>query len=569
MADVPKQGMENADLMVAPLPENEAERLQALRAYGLMDTPPEAVFDEVAALASYVFQAPIASVCLLDEHRLWFKACIGLDIPELPRESSFSAYAVLSQEGIVVPDAQDDPRFASHPLVAGSPGIRFFAGAPLLTREGHALGTLCVVDTQPRLHFAPEQRQALLTLGRHLMAQVEIRYSSAFLAKALMERRNTELEEQKRMLEHGRELSRLNEMKDRFMTMLAHELRNPLASILNAIELLRSPAPDDALEIIEQQTRHLSRLIEDFLDLSRVTRGKITLKKTTLDVVEAVRAATRAIRPVLDKGGQRFVVELPEEPLWVRADPLRLEQILSNLLGNAAKFTEPGKKIHLSLQREGEEAVLRIRDEGIGIPQEMQEHIFELFVQVPDPRNQGGLGLGLPLVRQLVRLHHGRIGVQSDGQGRGSEFLVAFPLSAPPAGTGRALESASEPAHESMRARRRVLIVEDNPDLAETLRRLIARWGHDTDLASSGSIALEKALAFRPDTALVDIGLPRMNGYEVAECLCHEPELAGLRLIAMSGYSDDADRTHAAQAGFHEFLLKPVDPSMLQQLLEA
>lgn len=555
--------MDTADFMSAPLPWNEAERLQALRAYGLMDTPPEAVFDEVVALASYVFQTPIAMVSLLDERRQWFKSKIGIDLPETPREYAFCAYAILEPEGMVVPDASVDPRFASNPLVVGNPGIRFYAATPLVTREGHALGTLCVIDTKPRLQFELEQRKALQTLGRHLMAQIEIRYSSAFLAKALVERRNAELEQQQRILEHGRELDRLNEMKDRFMTMLAHELRNPLASILNAVELLRLPQPEDAVEIIEQQVRHLSRLIEDFLDLSRVTRGKITLKKTTLDAVEVVRSTARAIRPLLAKGGQNFVLELPDEPLWIRADAVRLEQIISNLMVNAAKFTEEGKEIKLSLSQEGNELILRVKDQGIGIPREMQEHIFDLFVQVSDSPNQGGLGLGLPLVRQLVQLHQGRVHVHSDGPGQGSEFLVAFPLAVPPPGN-----PVSEQMKENSLVKHRVLIVEDNPDLAETLRRLIALWGHDADLASSGPSALEKAMNFRPDLALVDIGLPKMDGFEVAECFCRTPELAGMRLIAMSGYSDESDRTHASQSGFHDFLLKPVDPSRLQQLLE-
>jgi len=469
---------------------------------------------------------------------------------------------------MVVPDARADPRFASNPLVLGSPGIRFYAGAPLITREGHALGALCVIDTKPRPQFDPEQRQALQTLSRHLMAQIEIRYSSAFLAKALVERRQAELEQQNHILEHERELSRLNELKDRFMTMLAHELRNPLASILNAVELLRSPDPDDAVEIIEGQAKHLSRLIEDLLDLSRVTRGKITLKKTIIDLVETVRTATRAARPILSKGGQHFVTELPEERLWVQADPIRLEQIVSNLLINAAKFTERGKQISLSLRREAAQAALRVCDQGIGIPREMQERIFEPFVQAEEARTSGGLGLGLPLVRQLVRLHNGSVEVQSEGVGRGCEFTVRFPLHDEPL-TAPVDETEDGFAAPPPGARHRVLVVEDNPDLGGTLSRLISHWGHETGLVRAGSAALEKALAFRPDIALIDIGLPQMDGFAVAECLRDSPELAGIRLVAMSGYADEDDRSHAVKAGFNAFLLKPVDPSFLRQLLEA
>ena len=336
--------------MSAPLPEREAERLQALRDYGLMDTPPEAVFDEIAALASYVFHTPIAGIGLLDDRRQWFKARIGFDFTEAPRDVVFCAHTILESDVFVVLDALEDPRFATSPYVQGEPGIRFYAGVPLTTREGHALGALCVGDTKPRGGFAPEQKEALRTLGRHLMAQMEIRYSSAFLARALREQQTADHARQTRLLEHEGELRRLNEMKDRFLALLAHELRNPLASIVNALELLHSPAPE--ARIIESQVAHLSRLIEDLLDLSRVTRGKVALKAVPLNLVEAVHDAARAAEFAFPKGGPQLILELPDTPLWVQADPVRLEQIVSNLLANAAKFTAPGKKVRLCLQRE-------------------------------------------------------------------------------------------------------------------------------------------------------------------------------------------------------------------------
>ena len=560
------------DTITFPKPANETERLQTLHAYGLMETPPETVFDEVVSLATYVFQAPIATISLLDESRQWFKARVGFEMPETPREYAFCTYTVLQSEVMVVHDALADPRFASNPLVLGAPGIRFYAGAPLITREGHALGSLCVIDTKPRHHFDAREREALQTLGRHLMAQIEIRYSSAFLAKAFLERRQAEVEQQNRILEHGRELSRLHKMKDSFMTMLAHELRNPLASILNAVELLRSPDPDDAVDIIEAQVRHLSRLIEDLLDLSRVTRGKIALKMQTLDLGESLCAAVRAAQPMFAKNGQHFTVELPQETLWAYADPVRLEQIVSNLLVNAAKFTEPGKEICLRLQRKDGSAELRVKDEGMGIPQEMQAHIFEPFVQGKEARVRegSGLGLGLPLVKELVRLHNGSVEVQSAGQGHGSEFIVHLPLTeAPVAGASQeagttiaGIEAATAPV------RHRVLLVEDDAALGATLKRLVSRWGHDVKLVTSGALALEAALQFHPDLAIVDLSLPQMNGCEVARRLCAAPELAGMRLIAISGYGEETDREEAMRAGFHAFFPKPVDLAALRNALE-
>ncbi|MDD5350224.1 MAG: ATP-binding protein [Chthoniobacteraceae bacterium] len=552
--------------MSAPMPEREAERLAALRDYGLMDTPPEAVFDEIAALASYVFHAPIAGIGLLDERRQWFKARIGIDFTEAPREAVFCAHTILEPDILVVLDALDDPRFVSCPYVVGPPGVRFYAGVPLITREGHALGALCVVDTEPRESFEPEQKDALKTLGRHLMAHMELRCSSAFLARALRERRQSEQAQHALLLERERELGRLNEMKDHFLALLAHELRNPLASIVNALELLRSPAPEDAAAIIETQVTHLSRLIEDLLDLSRVTRGKIALRKTALDLVEAVRAAARAARSAFFKGGQQFILELPETPVWVQADPVRFEQIVSNLLANAAKFTGPGKQVRLCLEAAEAHALLRVRDEGIGISPAMLERIFEPFVQADAGRDRTGLGLGLPLVRQLASLHGGSVEVRSEGPGRGAEFIVRLPLQAsPPA-------PSSEPAEEAalvsprLPVCRRVLVVEDNAALGSTLSRLLSRWGHEPRLVNSGAVVLEEALAFRPEVALVDIGLPERDGFSVAKCLCSTPELAGVRLFAMSGYGGEEE--HAREAGFHEFLLKPVDPLALRHLLE-
>lgn len=558
--------------MSAPVPAREAERIAALKNYGLMDSAPEAVFDEISALAGFIFHVPIAAVGLLDERRLWFKARIGFDFDELPRDAVICAHTILEPEILVVPDAQADPRFADCPHVSGPPGIRFYAGVPLLTREGHALGALCVVDTEPRFHFGMEQREALKILGRHLMAHMEVRCSSVFLARALRERRQAEEAQHALLLERERELGRLNEMKDHFLALLAHELRNPLAAIVNALELLRSPVPEDAAIVIETQVAHLSRLIEDLLDLSRVTRGKVALRKTVLNLAEAVGIAARAARSAFFKGSQQFTLELPQTPLWVQADPVRLEQIVTNLLANAAKFTGPGQRVRLCLKAEGGNALLSVSDEGIGIAPDMLERIFEPFVQAEAGGNRSGLGLGLPLVRQLAGLHGGSVEAHSDGPGRGAAFHVRLPLAPAPVLLPPELkeeappeEAALLPAHAPVG--RRVLVVEDNDALGGTLTRLLSRWGHQPLLVRNGAVVLDEALAFHPDVALVDIGLPGRDGFSVAQCLRGAGELEGLRLLAMSGFGGEEER--AREAGFNEFLLKPVDPQALRRLLEA
>lgn|GEM_PF-1074125 len=360
------------------------------------------------------------------------------------------------------------------------------------------------------------------------------------------------------------ELSRTNSIKDHFLAMLAHELRNPLAPILNAVALLRSPDPGDAVEIIERQVRHMARLMEDLLDVSRITQGKLLLRKQVMDLGRSVEAAIRTARNLFESRGQPFEARLVSQPLPVEADPVRMEQVVANLLHNAAKYTPPERPVTLELGREGEEAVLRVRDSGMGIGPEMLEAIFEPFVQGPHPMAGSGLGIGLALVRQLVGLHGGTIRAVSEGVGLGAEFIVRLPLTRQPVGAAPRPESETPVGQR----RRRVLVVEDNRDLVSTLRRLLMHWGHEVATVSRGDEALAEALAFRPDVALVDLGLPGgMDGYALARRLADAPELKGLVLAALTGYNQEKDRREAAAAGFHHYLLKPVDPGHLMRLL--
>ncbi|XHR28986.1 MAG: ATP-binding protein [Chthoniobacteraceae bacterium] len=551
------------------MPPNEEARLRVLRQYGLLDTPPDATFDALTVLAGYIFHAPVAVVSLVDENRLWFKASTGLPWSELPRERGFSTYAILDPGGLVVHDAAEDPRFNPGPAFDLQPPLRFYAGAPLLTHEGYALGAICILDHKPRPDFDPRQMRILQTLSRHAMAQIELRHSFVHLTQELKDLNQVETETRRKLAAHEREMDRLSEMKDRFVTMLAHELRNPLASILNAVELLRSPEPEDATEIIETQVRHLSRLTEDLLDLSRVTRGKLVLQKTTLDLVDAVREAAKVAKPVFAKGGQHLVVSLPPQPLWLEADPVRVQQIVSNLLANAAKFTPPGRKVSLALKTEGGEAVLYVVDEGIGLPPEMLERIFDPFVQSEGAGERGGLGLGLPLVRQLVKLHRGHVKAESDGVGKGCRFTVRLPLGIAPAHPIPKPDPLDQAVvrPETVPLSCRVLVVDDNTEFRETLGRLLKRWGHETQGCATGAQALDRALSFQPDIVLIDLNLPDVDGFSVAECLCSRPELTKTHLVAMSGFGEEHDRVHAAQSGFHEFVLKPVDPAFLRSLV--
>ncbi len=405
---------------------------------------------------------------------------------------------------------------------------------------------------------------AFLTDEPEAQARLMLEQTTKVIARVAPELARKRLNEQLRLQEV--ELTRANQMKDHFLAMLAHELRNPLAPILNAVELLKTSDSGDALEVIERQVHHMSRLMEDLLDISRVTSGKMTLHKKTIDLAKTVQEATRTVYDVFASRGQPFEVILPAVPLWVEADPARIEQIVGNLLHNAAKYSGRGLPVTLVLECEGKEARLCVRDKGVGIPQESLEKIFEPFVQVDGSRAmaKGGLGLGLALVRQMVVLHGGRVSVKSAGIGSGSEFCVHLPLIEPPPVLDQEPDRFAEKIGGV--ASCRVLVVEDHDDLAGTLHRLLTHWGHTVERVSRGSQALQRAIAMQPDVVLIDIGLPDLDGYTVARQLSASQALPKrIRLIAITGYGQEADRLAALEAGFDVYLLKPVDPMQLRE----
>lgn len=357
-----------------------------------------------------------------------------------------------------------------------------------------------------------------------------------------------------------------NQAKDEFLAMLGHELRNPLAAQKNSLEVLKlrlgaDPAARRALEVSERQLRHQTRLVEDLLDVSRVTSGKINLRMERLDLRNVVQHAIESLLPRLEERQHGLSLSLPDEPLWVEGDTVRLEQIVSNLLTNAVKYTPRGGEIAVALSAEAGQSVLRVRDNGVGIPPEMLDRIFELFTQAPTDtaRSDGGLGLGLTLVRSLVRLHGGSVSAASEGPGRGSEFTVRLPLAAE-AAPAEAL--GTETASPEGRC---VVVVEDNEDARETLLELLEIWGHTVKTAEDGTRGAALILETKPEVALVDIGLPGMDGYGVARTV----RAAGLatRLVAVTGYGQPEDRRRTAEAGFDLHLVKPVDLEELSRVL--
>jgi len=357
-----------------------------------------------------------------------------------------------------------------------------------------------------------------------------------------------------------------------FLAMLAHELRNPLAPMANALKLLaRAPTSDPTelwvREVLERQTGQMSRLVDDLLDVSRVTRAAMVLDRKPLDARKSLRNALDAARQWIEEGRHRLILEIADERLEVDGDEVRLNQVFQNLLHNAAKYTPQGGEIRVAARREGDEAVISVRDSGVGMAPELVESAFEIFKQGSQSldRPHGGLGVGLTLVQRLVHLHGGSVQARSEGPGKGAEFIVRLPLRAEPAIIDAASLSREDGKHAG--TPRRVLVVDDNQDAAHALRLLLETDGHDVMVAADGAAGLALAREHRPDVVLLDIGLPTLNGYEIATRIRADPALEGTVLVAVTGYGQMHDRARASASGFDHHLVKPVEFRALQELL--
>lgn len=359
--------------------------------------------------------------------------------------------------------------------------------------------------------------------------------------------------------------------KDEFLAMLSHELRNPLAPITNAVQLLELQKNSEtklqrqARTIIERQVGQLTRLIDDLLEVSRITTGRIHLQQERVGLNSVVERALETARPLMDKRKHQLQVSLSLHPIWLHADAARLEQVVVNLLTNAAKYTAEGGDISISVQREGDEAVLRVQDSGVGIAPELLPHIFDLFTQAERSldRSEGGLGIGLCLVQRLLEMHGGRVEVSSE-LGKGSEFVVRLPVMVTPEmQPPLTFKDSAELTGRSLR----VLVVDDNVDAAQSLALLLEESGHDVQTTYDGPTALEVALAFRPNVVLLDIGLPGLDGFEVAKRLRQDPDLKNIVLVAMTGYGQVTDKLRSHNAGFDHHLVKPADFGKVLQIL--
>ena len=381
---------------------------------------------------------------------------------------------------------------------------------------------------------------------------------------------NTDISDIKRMEEALRDTDR---RKDEFLATLAHELRNPLAPIRNSLQILKMPMVDaptaqQTRDLMERQVQHLVRLVDDLLDVSRAMRGKIELRKEPVELATAVARAVETAQPLIEVQEHDLEISLPPDSLLLDADPVRLSQVIGNLLTNAAKYTEPRGHISLSVRREDDEALLRVSDNGIGIAPDVLPHVFELFVQADHAtsRSQGGLGIGLTLVKNLVEMHSGAVEARSAGLGKGSEFVVRLPLLVREQ-PGRSENVQGERQQEAARSGHRLLVVDDNEDAAMALATLLRLQGHEVRVAHNGVSALEAVRAFRPALILLDIGMPGMDGYEVARRIRKMPGQQDILLAALTGWGQQEDRRRTAEAGFDRHLVKPLQPEMLEGLL--
>jgi PAS domain S-box-containing protein len=366
----------------------------------------------------------------------------------------------------------------------------------------------------------------------------------------------------------GEALREADRRKDEFLAVLAHDLRNPLAPVRNAIELLRLAGGDAGIverarTIMDRQVAQITRLVDDLLDVARIARGKLELRRQRVELAAVVGGAAEAGRPLIDQMGHEFAVTVSPAPVYLDVDPVRVGQVLLNLLNNAAKYTPPGGRIRLVAERHVSDAVVVVKDTGVGIPADKLAHVFDMFMQVETSRErtQGGLGLGLTLVKRLVEMHGGSVEVASDGPGRGSEFTVRLPVVLDPA--------AGPPAGDDTRAAAgyRILVVDDHVDGADSLADVLRALGNEVVTAYDGVQALRAADAFWPDVVLLDIGLPKLNGYEVARRIRGEPWGERTVLVAVTGWGHDDDKVRSQEAGFNSHLVKPVDPPALMRLL--
>ncbi len=503
----------------------------------------QALIEEVLKSVTELHETTMGVIVLnqSDEQGRFMMASTGIDATSL---APFRPSDLLNP--ITIEDVAADPRFAAQ-LPGNELAYRSLHATQLQTRAGRTIGSFTAFFAEPRR--PPSNQLWKVELYSRLAAE------AIDNARLYQENQNS------------------NRRKDEFLAMLAHELRNPLAPIRNALEILRHPNSDAAIckqarDMATRQVQHMTRLVDDLLDVSRISRGKIQLNKKTVEVGPIVERAVESTMPLFKGRNLSLDVNIPRSPIWLEVDPTRVEQVMVNLLNNAAKYTKAGGQVWVSAEADTDHAILRVRDNGIGIAADFLPRIFDMFVQAEDSadRSHGGLGIGLTLVRSLVSMHGGAVEARSEGPGKGSEFVVRLPrLPSAPIADGK---PASNNSHRTTPGRR-ILVVDDNVDAAESLAYLLRTDGHEVTTAYDGLSAIDSAHKLHPDAVLLDIGLPGMSGHEVASRLRHDHPNRNLLLVALTGYGQEEDRRRSVEVGIDAHLTKPVDLADLRALLSS
>ena len=547
-------------------PHNETARLDVLRSFQVLDTPPEQSYDDIVLLAAQICGAPIATITLVDQARQWFKAKTGLSVTETPREVSFCAEAIASSDDIfIIPDAQADPRFAGYANVIGDPHIRFYAGAPLVTRDGWALGTLCVIDRQPR-ELTAAQLSALRVLRTHVINSLELRRLVAAQRETIEQLESTE-----RALRAARaEAEAATQAKSWFLAAMSHEIRTPMNAVLGMTMLLSetplSPEQADSVETLRSSGELLLALVNDVLDFSKIEAGQLELERAPFSPTACIAQSVGLIAAQAAARGLKIeTVVAPGVPAAVTGDCTRVRQILLNLLSNALKFTEQGGvTVSLSARPVAAGALelhYQVRDTGMGIPSDRLDRLFKDFSQVDasTARRFGGTGLGLAISRRLAELHGGRIWVESEA-GRGSCFqftIVATPAAAPlpaPAPSAQPIDAAFAAAHPA-----RLLVVEDSLVSQKIVLKMLQKIGYEPALAGNGQEALSILRERDFDIVLMDVEMPGLDGPATTRQMRQEhPANRQPVVIALTAHALPELRARFLAAGMDDYLSKPL-----------